>query len=292
MKKALLVGINRYPDRDDWLEGCINDVKLMYKVTKEKFDFTSHEVIINKEATRSGIIRGLKKLLLGNSPGDILLFHYSGHGSQVPVYDRTTTNESDGLDEILCNYDIDWNEPIRDNDLGDLLGSVKKGVKITVILDCCFSGTGLRNYQAAVDAIVENRGIEGVYLRNRYIPPPLSQMVAADIDLDDDLCFETFRIATMRNAQRKPFIVTDMNPGNAILFSAASDKQYAADADFGGRAHGALTYFMVKVLKEMKWKATNSALVSRIEGYLRKNGFEQTPQLEGSDSRILDTFLE
>jgi len=244
MKKALFVGINRYPDKQDWLNGCVNDVKLMYKVVKQEFDFTTFKVLTNKEATRSGIINGLKWLLRGNKSGDILFFHYSGHGSQVPVYDRTATEEMDGLDEILCNYDLDWNEPVRDNDLGNIISDVKKGVHVTVVLDCCFSGTGLRNWKQTWDCAKSNimqPGPEGVFLRNRYMPPPDSRMIEAEIDIDDDLCFNT-------KAKRKPFIITDMNPGDAVLISACSDKQYAADADFNGRAHGALTYFLVKYL--------------------------------------------
>jgi len=31
MKKALLVGINRYPDPGNELEGCVNDVRQMRK---------------------------------------------------------------------------------------------------------------------------------------------------------------------------------------------------------------------------------------------------------------------
>lgn len=284
MKKALLVGINRYPDKQDWLSGCVNDVKLIYKTLKQEFDFRTFKVLTDKEATRGGIIKGLKWLLQGNSAGDTLLFHYSGHGSQVPVYDRTATEEADGLDEIICNYDIDWNEPVRDNDLGDILSDVKKGVNATVILDCCFSGTGLRNYRESYNCnLTEVR--EGFFLRNRYMPPPDSRMIEADIDVDDDLCFDT-------KAKRKPFIITDMNPGDAVLISACSDKQYAADADFQGRANGALTYFLVKCLKEDQFDCSYERLVTRVNKKMQENGFDQTPQLEGTMKRLSERFLK
>ena len=48
----------------------------------------------------------------GGRRGDVLLVHYSGHGSNVPDNDG---DEADGRDEILCPTDLDWKDPLRDD---------------------------------------------------------------------------------------------------------------------------------------------------------------------------------
>jgi hypothetical protein len=60
--------------------------------------------LTDKEATKKGIVTQIKWLLDGAQPGDQLLFHYSGHGAQVPTLNQNL--ELDGLDEIICPYDF------------------------------------------------------------------------------------------------------------------------------------------------------------------------------------------
>ena len=145
MKKALLVGINNYPSAP--LRGCVNDCLLMHKVLTEKYDFKNSDIklLIDSDATKTNILNYLKWLVKNSQPGDILYFHFSGHGSQVIVSDKTNTSESDGLDEIICPYDLNWNDPLRDNDLNSIIQKIPNGVNVLFVLDCCHSGTGLRN---------------------------------------------------------------------------------------------------------------------------------------------------
>jgi hypothetical protein len=64
----------------------------------------------------------LKKLpVMTNS---LLLFMFSGHGSQVPDMDG---DEVDKLDEIICSYDCNsyWNSPLSDDVLARILKTGK-----------------------------------------------------------------------------------------------------------------------------------------------------------------------
>ncbi len=118
MKKALLVGINRYPDPGNELKGCINDVRQMAETLKTRYGFPGDgnmRILTDARATTKAILDGLAWLAAGASPGDSLVFHYSGHGSQVP--DRNGDETTDRLDEILCPYDLDWDHPLTDDDL-------------------------------------------------------------------------------------------------------------------------------------------------------------------------------
>lgn len=156
MKKAFLVGINKYNDAP--LRGCVNDVLLMYKLLSEKFGFDTKDMdlITDHEATKANILAGLKKLISGAMPGDTLYFHFSGHGSQVVVDDWTNSNEADGRDEIICPVDLNWKDPLRDNDLGSILKRVPPGVNVVVILDCCLSaGTKIPLLNGEIKTIKE-----------------------------------------------------------------------------------------------------------------------------------------
>jgi hypothetical protein len=93
------------------------------------FGFSSVDITLlsNKRATKRAMLDGLKGLILTSASGDTLVFHYSGHGSQV----RDTEGDEleDGKDEIICPWGFDWDGTlIKDDDLASLFGDMKKGV--------------------------------------------------------------------------------------------------------------------------------------------------------------------
>jgi len=278
MKRCLLVGINKYP-LGSQLNGCVNDALLMYKITKDIFKFDEFKVLTDSECTKKKIIKELQWLVRGTNPGDQLLFHFSGHGSQVPVNDRTAAFEPDGLDEIICNIDLDWDRPIRDDDLGNMFETLPLGVKTTVILDSCHSGHGLKN------------PMPNGY-KNRYMYPPPSKMLRhGHIELNDDLSYLTSRDATNPACKTRPFLVTKLNPGDAVLISGCKDNQYSADGEFADRYHGALTFYLAQTLKEHDWNIEYADLVTILNDKMDLNGFDQDPQLEGSEIAISGKFL-
>jgi len=70
-QRALLVGINDYPDPQNRLEGCVNDVFLMSSVLQESgFDPDNIRVVLNERATRSAFWKRLDWLLDGAEDGD------------------------------------------------------------------------------------------------------------------------------------------------------------------------------------------------------------------------------
>jgi uncharacterized caspase-like protein len=96
--KALLVGINKYPDPRNELRGCINDILDMEHFISERNKIYAKENIkklTDAEATKKGIVSQIKWLIEGAQPGDQLLFHYSGHGAQAPTLNAHL--EPDGL---------------------------------------------------------------------------------------------------------------------------------------------------------------------------------------------------
>src|SRR5262245_46089463 len=123
MIKAVIVGINAYPTAP--LAGCVNDAR-------DVIDYLSQlgaraenvAAIYDGQATKAAIITALRDMVSASSPGDHLLFHYSGHGSQVKSADL---HEPDGLDECLCPVNFSFQYPetaFRDNELATILASV------------------------------------------------------------------------------------------------------------------------------------------------------------------------
>jgi uncharacterized caspase-like protein len=88
-KRALLVGCN-YPGTKCELHGCANDVKRMRTTLVERFGFDESDILVmldtdpsTPQPTGANIRSSLKKLINSVEPGDVLVFHYSGHGTQV-----------------------------------------------------------------------------------------------------------------------------------------------------------------------------------------------------------------
>ena len=105
-KKALLVGINEYQSAND-LRGCVNDILDTHFSLRSLFNFQTKEirVLTDSRATKDAIIHRLKWLVKNASQGDFLVFHFSGHGSQIR--DRDGDEElTDHLDELICPHDM------------------------------------------------------------------------------------------------------------------------------------------------------------------------------------------
>jgi hypothetical protein len=134
-RRALCVGIDDYPSPNT-LTGCYNDTRIWGNaLAAAKFDVTP---LTNKDATRAAIVAALSALVTTSKPGDVLVFQYSGHGTQVP---DTDGDEDDGEDEALVPVDFDGGAFLVDDDIRVLLNLLPQGVNLTAFIDCCHSGT-------------------------------------------------------------------------------------------------------------------------------------------------------
>jgi hypothetical protein len=79
-------------------------------------------------------------LVRSSQPGDLLVFHYSGHGSQKPDQNG---DEADGLDETICPLDYETKGMITDDRLAEIVKSLPADRTLFAVLDCCHSGSGL-----------------------------------------------------------------------------------------------------------------------------------------------------
>jgi metacaspase-1 len=83
-KIALLVGINDYKSKP--LQGCLSDVQLQRHLLKHRFGFKETDIhtLTDKDATRENILQAFEEYLIKQArPDDVVVFHYSGHGSRI-----------------------------------------------------------------------------------------------------------------------------------------------------------------------------------------------------------------
>lgn len=165
-KKALLIGVNKYKVPGADLRGCVNDVENISRVIQQYCGFSKNNVrvLTDFKATTDRIESEIAKLTSGPERGDVLYLHFSGHGSNVP---DKNGDEADNRDEILCPTDLDWSAPLLDDWLRETFKSLPSGVNLSVVFDCCHSGSATRAILPPDAPII-----------SRYLPCPLDLMAA------------------------------------------------------------------------------------------------------------------
>ena len=142
--RALFIGINYVGHSPGELKGCHNDVEKMKRfVVKQGFDEANMKLLlddgINITPNKAEVLTAIKWLVQGAKEGDSLFMHYSGHGGQLR---DDAGDEADGYDETLVPLDYQTKGQIRDDDLlKELVLPLPEGVLLTVVMDCCHSGS-------------------------------------------------------------------------------------------------------------------------------------------------------
>ncbi|MFL6636290.1 MAG: caspase domain-containing protein, partial [Massilia sp.] len=138
-RRALCVGIDKYPTAP--LGGCVNDAHAWANAFM-RLGFDRPRILEDDRATRDAIVRELKSLVATSRAGDVIVFQYAGHGTQVPDLDRDEKGgDTPDRDEAICPYDFAAGELLIDDDVRDIFGTLPDGVNLTCFFDCCHSGT-------------------------------------------------------------------------------------------------------------------------------------------------------
>eukprot|EP01071_Lankesteria_metandrocarpae_P002999 Lankesteria_metandrocarpae@DN2698_c0_g1_i1.p1 len=148
--KALLIGIN-YTGTKRQLTGCVPDVERMKKMVTSLYGFSDHPAVMTClrdnskdpqfQPTKKNILCAIDWLAEDAQKGDVLFFHFSGHGSQIKDVQGT---EVGGFDQTILPVDYKTGGAITDDELHQrLVAQLPNGCKLTAIMDCCHSGTGL-----------------------------------------------------------------------------------------------------------------------------------------------------
>jgi hypothetical protein len=266
-KKALVVGIDKYKNPAWNLEGCTMDAAVMSGMLQDHFGFPGDNVrvVLDDRATKANMLKRLDWLVRDAKQGDVLVFFYAGHGSQVR--DRDGDELEDAMDEILCPHDLDWDDPLTDDILHSYFKRVPQGVNLTIVFDCCHSGTGTRSLWAPVSPEGEIGEVE--YQKTRYIKPPL------DIE-------HRARGIALRVRRLGETVIKE----NHVLIAACTSAQEAQEKRFRGQVRGAFSYYFAEALKRADWKLTYREAHQDTLVRLRDHNFVQIPQLEGPEELL------
>ena len=259
--KALLVGINAYPNPSNHLRGCINDiVDMEYFITSKNKVYPKENIrtLTDSSATKKNMLSALNWLLLGASAGDQILFQYSGHGAQIPS--KSHAIEKDGLDEIICPYDFSGEDAaetaISDKEFASIFAKIPQGVHFVWISDSCHSEDLSRKHEIVepIDAFNETRF-------RRFNHKYASRQSQTDAP-----------VASLGSA---------VVPLHGALLSGCASHQLSADAYINNRFNGAFTHYLIKNLSLYGQDASMQDIVKYVKIDLMDNDFDQNPQSEG-----------
>ena len=257
--KALLVGINAYPNPSNNLRGCINDIVDMENFIASKNKVYPKEnirTLTDSRATKKGILSALNWLIIGASAGDQILFQYSGHGAQIPSHSPAI--EKDGLDEIICPYDFRGEaateSAISDKEFAKIFAKIPQGVHFVWISDSCHSEDLSRKHNI-IEAIATDTRFRRFDYKNSTqqaeANAPISSLGAAPIPL------------------------------HGALLSGCASHQLSADAYINNRFNGAFTHYLIKNLSLYGQDASMQEIVKYVNIDLMENDYDQNPQSEG-----------
>jgi len=265
-KVALLVGINQYRDPDA-LNGCVTDVALQQQLLMHRFGFKSKDIhtLIDEKATRKNILGAFEEYLIKQvKPGDVVVFHFSGHGSQIYDPEPTFVNAENGnigLNSTLVPVDSNLPAGYRNSGgvVEDIMGhtlyllmSAVQTENITVVLDSCFSGGGTRN-NFKVRSRPGGKNIRVSPDEKSYQKRWLSRLKLSPSEF-----VEGYRRGVAKG----------------VVLTATDPYQLAADAKLNGFYAGAFTYLLTQHLWQQDSTVKDS--IAQVTQDIPKS-FEQTP---------------
>lgn len=277
-KKALLIGIGKYPAVGGWASlSSANDLKLINEaLIKQGFKPDNIKFLADEEATRQNIIDAIKKeLISGVKKGDIAYLHFSGHGQQKADDDG---DEIDGFDECLVPYDSPKkfikgvNEGqflITDDEFGGLLTDVRRQLgssgHLIVSLDACHSGTATRGASIG---------------RGSAEPMASPDYVLNNIQNKKQSELNKLSSGIINSSEISPMIAFFGSSQNQINYEMTNDQ---------GEQFGSLSYALSKYLLGSKSGESYRGLFDKIKVEMSHIAPFQLPQVEGDlDLEVLN----
>jgi hypothetical protein len=266
-KLALLVGINEYSDQP--LRGCVNDMELQRHLLIHRFGFNPKDIytLTDKQATRQGILEAFEEHLIKQAkPGDVVVYHYSGHGSRVIdpdplVVDPGKKGGTNGtfvpVDHGLIDQSSEQ-EGVVEDIMGHtlfLLMLALKSENFTAVLDSCYSGGSTRE----------------IRVRARDNKDKKLQISPGEKLYQDQWL-------SRLNLSREDYVrLYRRGVAKGVVLAATDPNEKAIDMPFNGFHVGAFTYLLTQYL----WQQTSTpekAIAYAVENMPKD--FKQTPLTE------------
>lgn len=270
-RRALIIGIDKYPNLrpESQLEGCVRDAREVANLLETRFGFPGGQIklLLDEQATREGILKALEKLAETVGENDAVVIHYSGHGSQREALIEEAGRAS-FQEETIVAHDSGHEDPYPNQDISsdELRKEIAKLTavtpNVTVILDCCHSGT-----------MAVMRDDKGRPVKIRRVKPDLREV--------------------SRRSRKRDF----KGPASFIrhvVIAACRDRESAHEVVIDNRSHGALTWNLLRELESLPAGAcpTYRDVFEPVRSRVHDDYKTQEPQLEGVRDRELFGLAE
>jgi len=240
-KLALLIGINDYASEIYSLKGCLTDVAMQYELLRHRYGFHPADILVLTDAseqkpTRANILAAFETHLIQQAkPGDVVVFHYSGHGSRI--LDPTPLDQT-RLNGTLVPADCQVGD--RNDIMGRtlfLLSSQLQTDFVTLILDSCHAGGGLRGNHV-VRALMQSQSTTASLAK-----PSAAEWHYQQLQLQK-LGWSESEFQTRRR----------QGIAKGVAIGSTTPDWLALDACFGDFHAGAFTYLLTRYL----WQLPNA----------------------------------
>ena len=276
IKRALVIGLG---DQQDKAWNKINgdkDVPFVQAMLKNA-GFKSVTTLVNRQATKVGIVRAFKRMTASCKHGDVVYIHYSGHGQQMT---DVHNDERDGLDECWIPYDAcrkasatyHGERHLTDDELNVYLNAIRNKIgakgKLLVVIDACHSGDGTRGDD---DEIV--RGVEDTLVVDSQYARGLYET------------FEAIKSFFVGDKGKENVINTKAKPLAERWITISACRSDQVNIEMKKPTVGKLTYALWKELKNID-KVGNDEFMKRIRKFVNRNTSSrpQQPEMTGEDS--------
>ncbi len=272
-KKALLVGIGKYPESGGWASlSSANDLKIVKSsLINQGFKEENIITISDEQGTKKNILEALGLTWMDKlKKSDIAYFHFSGHGQQIADADGDG-DEVDGYDECIVPFDspkkyvpgvYEGQNLITDDELRHSFAKIRKKLGSTgnliVVLDACHSGTGTRGNPLA-------RGTTEVMASESFVQKNNQKVTQKENNKIND--------ADQNESTIAPMV--------AFFGSSQSQLNYEMTND-QGEHFGSLSYSFSKYLSQLKPNESYRGMFDKIKVEMGNIAPLQQPQAEGA----------
>ncbi|RYP45912.1 hypothetical protein DL769_011426 [Monosporascus sp. CRB-8-3] len=280
---AVLIGIDYYP-KDRCLKGSVRDaetVKQYLEAGPIPVDIVILTATTPSDPSSSGpiekpdlwptyknVIKSLKRVLEKAKQGDVVYIHYSGHGTRRNESAGDTYEKSGNLAFVLFEDNEHGSSYLRGQVLANCLHKiVTQGLLVTLVLDCCYSGSVLRG-----------NGQRGVDVRAVDYDPVIDAASPHELDTDS-----SNSDGTLRNSQMPDQWL--VKPDGYTIPSACSPHEKAWELEIEGERRGALTYFLIEALSALRKSGvelTHQSLYQHLRTRFHASWPQQTPMRYGN----------
>jgi hypothetical protein len=245
-KLALLIGINQYAAKDDWLPltGCVTDVELQKELLIHRFGFDSKDILTltDQQATSRAIAEAVTELIGQTLPEDLVVIHFSGHGSRLGDQNTLVPVDS-GLPSA--------GEPIHDitESTLNLWQQAINTEQIITILDTGYNYPG--------SPVVGNFRIRARPGKRDWQPS------ASDLALEQEI--------SQRYGQKLDHKKSGARSG--LILRAANEDELCADALWSGFSSGVFTYALTQQLWQITPATSLHVVLNNVVNTLAQKAF-------------------